>query len=239
MNHVRPDCAAPSTKVVAGGRRGLRISLAWLLTAMACLAVVVSHVSTSWRLQTAQQTIARQQAELRTLRDELGVLEVSDHTKVHVLFVRQQEDKAWRWRVYLPPGRYQMKWAIDDIPRDGLPSNWEAQDIQRIGQLDSALAVDVLLRRAADGKWHWFLRHPHGELKREVPADHVLVSPTQPVAIENELHGRPLEMSDPREPLVLFRYRAVPQAVFDAARAQGNSPDGAFPGVMIWIEPAK
>jgi len=239
MDHVCPEGAAPSTKVEAGGRRGPRVSLAWLLTAMACLAVVVSHVSTSWRLRTAQQTIRRQQAGLRTLRDELGVFEVSDRTKAHVLFVRQLEDKAWRWRVYLPPGRYQMKWAIDAIPQEGLSSDWEGQGFERARQDDSTFVVDVLLRRAADGKWSWFLRHPHGEMKREVPTDHPLVSPAQPLVLENDLRGRQLELSDSREPVVLFRHRAVPQAEFDAAQAQGKRPDGTFPGVIIWIEPAK
>jgi hypothetical protein len=40
------------------------------------------------------RVIARQQAELSRQRSELGVFEVKDRSKAHVIFVRQLDDKA-------------------------------------------------------------------------------------------------------------------------------------------------
>jgi hypothetical protein len=220
---------------------GPRFSLRWLLVAMAFLAVVVSHVNTSLELSRARQLFAQQQFELKRLRDELGVFEISDVTKTHIVFVRQNEEKSWRWRVYLPPGGYMMKWAIDDIPNDGLASRWEGQDFRVNPNERLTFTVDVFLRKGADGTWRVFLRHPWGELKRELPEDHVLLSPTQPVVIVGD-PGRytgQLSVCDPRQPLVFFRYRVIPQSDFDAAQTNGKIPPGPHPGIMVWIEPAK
>jgi hypothetical protein len=234
-----------SPKLASAGsarRPRLRFSLRWLLIAMAFLAVVVSHLNTSLKLRQADATIARQQAQLKQLRNELGVFEITDAAKAHVLFVRQTEDKAWRWRVYLPPsGDYMMKWAIDEIPSEGLSSQWEGQSFQPHPKELSTFNVDVFLRKGADGKWRWFLRYPWGELTRELPDDHVLLAPSQPIVISGDLRNRSAQVTlcDPRKPVVLFRYQLMPQADFDAAQAQGRQPDGPFPGIMVWIEPAK
>jgi len=209
---------------------------------MAFLAVVVSHLNTSLNLRNAQRTISRQQAELKQLREELGVFEVNDRTKAHFIFVRQTEDQAWRWRVYLPAGgNYMMKWATDAIPNEGLSSEWEGQNFQRFPKDDLTFNVDVCLRKGADGKWRWFVRYPWGEFSRELPEEHMLLSPMQPTVTSGDPRRRPgqLTIRDPREPLVLFRYQVKPQADHEAAQAKGQLPVGPYPGIMVWIEPAK
>jgi hypothetical protein len=221
-----------------------RFSLRWLLVATAFVAVVVSHVNTSLNLRRGQRTIEQQQGELKKLRDELGVFEVEDRTKAHVVFVRQTEDKAWRWRLSLPPqGRYMLKWAIDSVASKDLSSQWEGQQFQTLGLDSTTFTVDLFLRKGADGHWRWFLRNTGrlgtGELTREVPADHPLISPSQPIVGRVECNGSGgLTLSDPKEPLVLFRYQLIPQAEFDAAQAPRHEPDGTFPGIIVWIEPA-
>jgi|GEM_PF-4621268 len=237
-----PPQSPQLTDASSSRRPRLRYSLRWLLVAMAFLAVVVSHVKTSLDLSHSRQTISEQQAELKRLRDELGVFEVNDVTKAHVIFVRQTEDKAWRWRVYLPPGsHYMMKWAIDAIPNEDLASEWEGQNFQPHPHELATFNVDVFLRKGADGKWRWFLRYPWGELTRELADDHVLLAPSEPIVISGDPGNRSAQVaiSDPRKPVVLFRYQVMPQADFEAAQGQGRKPDGPFPGIMVWIEPAK
>jgi hypothetical protein len=223
-------------------RSWLRFSLRWLIAAMAFLAVLVSHIKTSLDLRQARREIASQQAELKQLRDELGVFEVTDPAKAHAIFVRRTEDKAWRWRVYLPPGRrYMMKWAVDDIPGRGeLASQWEGQHFEPLPLERSTFNVDLYLRKGADGKWRWFVRYPWGELSRELPETHSVVAPQEPVALNTDIAGRmEVTVSDLREPLVLFRYQVIPQAEFDAAQTQGKMPEGPHDGVQVWIELAK
>jgi hypothetical protein len=134
-----------------------------------------------------------------------------------------------------------LKWAVDAIPNKGLASGWEGQNFQPIPKEFSPFNVDVFLRQGADRKWRWFLRYPWGELTRELPEDHLLVSPKLPIVMHGAPRSRPgqLAVSDPRQPLVLFRYQANPQGGFDAAQAQGMLPEGTHPGIMVWIEPAK
>ena len=233
-----PSIPEPARQASAG--RWPRYSLRWLLAATAFLAVFGSHLNTSLNLRRAQQAIAEQQAELKRLRSELGIFAISDPAKAHVLFVSQPEDKLWRWRVYLPPQRrYLMKWATDDVAGQGLATQWEGQDFQAFAHDDPTFTVDVFLRKGSDGKWRWFLRHPWGELTREVPADHPLVTPMQPIVIRGDPrnNARELELSDPRQPVVLFRYQLIPQAEYDAAQAKGEQPTGPYPGIMVWIEP--
>ena len=219
-----------------------RFSLGALIAVIAFVAISVSHFNTSLNLRHAQEVIARQQAELSRHRSELGVFEVKDRSKAHVIFVRQLDDKAWRWRVYLPPTRrYMMKWATDEVPSEGLSSLWEGQNFQPIPQDSSTFNVDVFLRRGSNGKWRCILRYPWGELTRELPDGHSLISPEHPVVIRGDPGYRPGELilSDLHQPFVLFRYQVVPQTEFDAAQGQGQQPVGMFPGIMVWIEAAK
>jgi len=234
----------PKPRAGAGRWPEPRFSLRGLLAATAFLAVVVSHVNTSLNLRRTERTIAQQHAELKRMRNELGVFDVEERNKAHVLFVRQMDEKAWRWRVYLPSQRrYMMKWAIDDVPDKGLASQWEGQQFQVLGRDDLTFTFDVFLRKGADGKWRWFLRRTgpgsSGELTCDAAADHPLIAPSQPISGRIECGGAgQVTLSDPNEPLVLFRYQFIPQAEYEAAQAQGQQPAGTFPGIIVWIEPA-
>jgi hypothetical protein len=225
------------------GVRRLRYSLAGLMAGAACFIIVVSHINTSIRLRQAEQSVAAQQAELARLRDELGIFDVEDPTQVHSVFVRQMEDKAWRWRVYLPPrGRYMFKWATDEIPGEGLSFQWEGQEFQPALQDPTGFNVDVFLRNDARGVPHWFVRYPWGEFKRAIPEGMSPLSPQEPVGIAGDPHFRPghLIVSDPKQPVVLFRMQMIPEAEAKAAQVKGGGDiDGTFPGIMVWIEPAK
>jgi len=237
-----PFETASQASASSARRPWVRFSLRWLIVAMAFLAVLVSHVKTSLDLRQSQIEINRRQAELKLLRDELGVFEVTDPAKAHVIFVRQNEDKSWRWRVYLPPGGpYMMKWAIDDIPGEGLATQWEGQNFQIRPLESSTFNVDVFLRRGADGRWRWFVRYPWGEKQHELPDNYMLLAPSQPITIISDprLRTASVTTSDLGQPLVLFRYRVIPKVEFDAAQAQGKVPEGPYDGIMVWLERAK
>ncbi|MBC7852588.1 MAG: hypothetical protein IAF94_04045 [Pirellulaceae bacterium] len=105
-----------------------QFSLFTLLLVAIVACVVAAYLGTARRLEEAKATIGRQQADLKArdaeitkLEAELGILTITDPSKVHILALRSKEDWHWRWRVYLPPGK---KWRItqalgERVPKQG------------------------------------------------------------------------------------------------------------------------
>lgn len=71
---------------------------------------------------TARQS-RESRAELRSLRAELGLLNVEDESKINVVSVTQTENKRWKWRIFLPPGHaYDLNLTSISIEESGYPT---------------------------------------------------------------------------------------------------------------------
>jgi len=88
-----------------------QFSLFTLLMVVIFTCVIAAYLGTARRLEEANATVARQQAELKArdeqiarLEAELGKLSIKDPTKVHILTLPSKEDWHFRWRIYLPKG---------------------------------------------------------------------------------------------------------------------------------------
>jgi hypothetical protein len=234
--------APPATIRPATRHRRWRYSLRTAIVAIAFLLVVLSHLKVTFDLRSARTTIARQTKELAELRNELGVFKISDRSKPHVLSVRTLEPNAFRFRVYLPPRRkdYEICCSVGDIQASGVPSDmYEFQAIRNLAndtlvpKVGGTFAVDVFLRKDEEGEMRLYVRHPQGTLQPALPAMHLLLRDDQPQVWRIEPSGPPqVQVLDPREPVVLLRWRASPE---NAAPAGGEFPDDPTDGVMVWI----
>ena len=234
--------APPGTMRPATRQRRWRYSLRTAIVAIAFTLVVLSHIKVTLDLKSARRTIALQTKELAALRDELGVFEIVDPSKPHVLSVRTLEPNAFRFRVYLPPRRkdYEVCCSVGDIPVRGMPSdNYEFQQLQGLSnqalvpKVGGTFAVDVFLRKDEEGKMRLYVRHPQGTLQPALRATHLLLKDDQPQVWRIEPSGPPqLQVLDPREPVVLLRWRVSPES---ASTAAGEFPDDPTDGVMVWI----
>jgi hypothetical protein len=77
-------------------RGGPQFSLLTILLLMALVASGITIVLL-WR------EVGPLRAELRSLRTELGFLNIEDPTKAHAIALQTSETRIWKWRIYLPP----------------------------------------------------------------------------------------------------------------------------------------
>ncbi len=78
--------------------KGLRFSIASLLSLMLILALAASNVVLYSRLRQVEPA-------LEQLRSEVGELTVYDDRLLHAIAVPSFEDSTYRWRIHLPKGR--------------------------------------------------------------------------------------------------------------------------------------
>ena len=106
-----------TSDVAPRGRRGWwQFSLFSLLLLFVIACLIAGYVGQSRRMEEARRELARRDETIKRLRQELGIdedaesaLTVVDPAKVHVVALPSFEEEAWRWKIYLPPGK---KWAI-------------------------------------------------------------------------------------------------------------------------------
>lgn len=61
--------------------------------------------------------------EVHQLRNELGIFEIEDPSKIHAIRMETDDSSLSKFRVYLPEGaRYHVNYAYSDIPEEGVPS---------------------------------------------------------------------------------------------------------------------
>ncbi len=93
----------------------MRFSLKTLIIAVLLVCLGLSLWTVSQQLRTVT-------SELRSHRNELGHLSVTDATKINFISVPQHEDMKWRWRVRLPSGRkYNLCFNTINIAEEGFP----------------------------------------------------------------------------------------------------------------------
>lgn len=85
-----------------------RFSILNMLMLMTIIALAISVVLL-WR------KVGPLRAEVRRLRDEVGVLAVDDESKIHIIRVNTRDELTWKWRVWVPQGKALEVRCTDDI----------------------------------------------------------------------------------------------------------------------------
>jgi hypothetical protein len=223
-----------------------------LLTTIVALAVgLYSSARRNSHLQAINEQV---KAENKQYRDELGIFEIEDPEKLHVLQIPTEGSTPRKYRVYLPPGRrYAARYKVNDIPEQGTT----------LGSFNGTIepgtwVFSIKFDRSQDASGH---PQSHGSftLRREQQSDGnrvnvtgVGVSEHKNDWIVNKETGesafgwteppRELQVLDPSEPLVLYRVRAH-DIVVKTRDAEGELESwstqhlpGEVDGFMWWIE---
>ncbi|MCA9262067.1 MAG: hypothetical protein KDA61_22775 [Planctomycetales bacterium] len=111
-------------------RRFMQFSIRRLLTLFVLVALGVTAY-----LQ--QRELIPLRAEVRALRREAGRLSVDDPARVTAIGIETFNQWAWRWRVWIPPGKnWELKFVAHDIPRfDNVPEDerpFPTKDVSRL-----------------------------------------------------------------------------------------------------------
>lgn len=226
-----------------------------LLTTIVALAVGL--FSSARRNAHLMAVNAEIRAANKEYRDELGIFEIEDPAKMHVLQIPTEEGAARKYRVYLPPGRrYSAYYKVNGIPDKGTTAGSFNGTLEP-GNWVFSIKFDRSRDRATGQP------QPHGSftLRQEQQLDGnrvnvtgVGVSEHQNDWIVNKETGetsfawmeppRELRLMGADEPLVLYRARAN-SVVVKSRNAQGKLESwstqhipGEVDGFLWWIESA-
>jgi type II secretory pathway pseudopilin PulG len=223
-------------------RRWFRFSLISLLTVVAIVGLGAAYVSISLQLartdrllQDAQLKSQAQQREIDKLRSELGLITVTEPTKIHILALATLDEHHWKWRVYLPAtasSSHALKLAIGKIPATGF-------DAKTVGECHlgatGELTVEAFLRRDQAGKNVFTVQVPGMAVKlNRNLTDQQAEELSRGTNLEVAGTGT-TEIIDNAGPIRLLRER-VPQP--DPNRPGQVIYDGGEPsfGILLWLQ---
>jgi hypothetical protein len=118
---------------------------------------VFAFVLTVWTSAKQFRENRRLRAENRLLRNEVGTLtiEAGDEDKFHAIEIPSFDERTWRWRVYVPPGkRSYLRAMIGKIPLYGFP---KAKMHQELLLSSGEQVVTVALGQTEVRGWNWHL----------------------------------------------------------------------------------
>lgn len=190
-----------------------------------------SHWVTSWRLFDLQQRFQREQG-----------LQIDDDKKIYVLGEQTYVPRTWQWKVYLPPGIYEVGSNIISVPRVGLPKKDSLFSEKKRGGRVYTVHLSVLPR--SDGRWQQELSvrtSSSGGIDKLLPPGQGIESIGETgfyrgVGTHPD-QGREFDRSDT---VVLLRYRIDKSIPIDDERNRNRKvqPPETGTGAMVWIAPA-
>jgi hypothetical protein len=194
------------------------------------LLLFVLLVAMGLSLAVTARRMLRAEAELAEYRRECGILKVENPTMLHAVALWTPEPGRWRWRVHLPPGRYDLCWSTTGIPLHGLPKPEHGISDNLPAELAGFADVSaVAYKDPLDGVW-----------KYRVSFGCIAMSQRMPVSLPNESAwqtfgiqcGDEPAIVSPAEPLVLLRKRVVEEG---NRGVSFQSDLDVTDGLMLWI----
>ncbi len=201
-----------------------------LLTAVVCLGI--SHFSVSRRN-------ARLESELSELRSQMGLLQAADDGQIYATALPTYGPLQWRWRVQLPiEGRYRIKYAFEQVPVSGLPTNSKAHDSVFLDPRRKPIPggepfiLAIALFKDDNDSWKVTVDANSGR-----SSTWPIRNPPEALGSSNgwtsKVYGKNETISAPNtEPLTLLSYRRAKELPNDRITVDMNPTDG----IMFWIE---
>ena len=161
--------------VIPLGLKNIKISLSTFFLIVALVALSVSNYVSLTQL-------SRAKGQLDKFRRELGV-PIDDPTLVHILPSSTPRDLTWKWKIYLPEGRFKLNYGTEYwMP----PANWhEAMRGSHTKSINGPIDFTVTATANRNDHEKWQIRIETSDFEGGV---HVLSGLNQKV--EDWLEGR-------------------------------------------------
>lgn len=207
-------------------KRGFRFSLRTAFVAITLIPLILAQIQSARELASLRK-------EVTHLREESGYFEIKDPNKIYVLALRSQEEKNFRWRIYLPPNiMWRKKMAVGNIPATGF-ANSSASLSSGSTSSGESQTIEVAVRRNLNGELQLKFITGSGSTAQNIQdKDLRWLDPTQscPVSVHQAGMGGVQEFS-PDEPIELLRMRVIP--------IQEDGTTGPIPertdGILVYI----
>jgi hypothetical protein len=149
-----PSIVVPPSPPVRARRFGLRFSLLTLcgLVLVACFAaaywgVTRREAAAVQRAALLAERVETQQREIERLKAELGYLTINDPAKIHVLQLPTRDNYHWKWRIYLPEGRWKVFQGAGGVRPQGFDNVAHSMSSLEAGEF----TLEALVDRSPDG----------------------------------------------------------------------------------------
>lgn len=229
------EASAPTTEP--------RSPLAMIFAVLIIVALIASNLLTAGYAMRIHRLLDFQQEEVRTYRNQLGMLNVDDPSKAYYLKIEDSAEGHWEWQIYLPEGSlYRLNIATGEIPATGFPSE-DVHVLLKPGETTVIVDVDHV------DKEGWKLEvnsimHANG--MHWVRSDEKTFASQQEMGWNDDYHDstrrslyEPLkdqvEFSH-TEPTSLLRRRQWRGDVKQGERVDESLPSD---GIVFWLEPTK
>ncbi len=204
-----------------------RFSLLNALLSMTIVALAICVIQL-WR------EVGPLRAEVRRLRDEVGVLVVDDKSKIHIIRVNIRDELAWKWRIWIPQGKAIEVHYTDDIgSKAGATASGSIATSSGSIWLREAGENVVEFRIDKDrrtDRWNGTLHATNDRVgKYEQPWVTWSATSTTSSGI-----GTKTESFEPGKRIELIR-----RVVTEGAVAGKSKPTATPSGFAIWIDPTK
>ena len=187
-------------------------------------------------LVVSTRELVQLRAENAKLRVETGVLKVTDRERVWVLQLKALDDMTWRWKVYLPPGRWTLRAVTEEIPKTGFPTARIGHvaaytHVEKVGRV---VQVEAAVRKAPDGRWQLITNLDGPGMRKVLRERHALTMAHK--KYESGAAGANRERAFELDgPIVVLKVRAA------ALSSEYNYsvrpvPDEPCDGLMLWLE---
>ncbi|MFN3152586.1 hypothetical protein [Bremerella sp.] len=136
METAQPVAENQKTK-----KRRFRFSIGTMVLLTAIIALVISHLMTSWEL-------AETQDEVRRAYSEAGMFHINNPDNLYVLPIRQPLLYVWQWRIQVPEGRKYRTDLTEFVPGEGYP-----KEVWPVDLIPGDNLLTIQLVRSETGKW--------------------------------------------------------------------------------------
>ena len=210
-----------------------------MLLTIVIVALCVAQFAAIRQVREVSAINQRLSAENEKLRAEAGYLQVDDPDKVAVLRVPELDELTWRWKVFLPKGKWSLNCLTQSIPSEGVPNG------ASVGPVDGGREVlmSATVRQGADGKWQFRAKLNTAQIGNPLDESHRLIAPRIHPAIASGFSGQSTDIAgdelqesfDPEQPIVLIRLRAHEVVELPGGGARTKVDPKSSDGIMVWL----
>ncbi len=206
-----------------------RISILTALLLMTIVGMVFAVIHVRNRAASLELELRKLTYENRQLRDEVGALSIDDPSKIHAIRVRTEDDRTWKWRVWVPEGMtVEVRYQCGDVPRAGVPRGQSGALLNSGEQW-----VSMKVRRDRSGKnWMAYIETKSGSNGSSIKNESQWFDwDNMAVSVDGVDYTTKVDV-DESKPFILERHRAA--KVNSSAEIKKMATTAA--GFIVWLE---
>ena len=205
-----------------------RFSLATILLLLTIAALVVSHVRMSRQLAVRDAQVQVAQAEVEMLWKEVGYLDVTDKTKLHIVATPPHLDMVWRWKVFVPAAQ---PYQIHSLIKRSSGGSATSTSLLQAG----ASIVEYAIYKGPQGNWKGKLTVVYGGATASTGSPLPDWFDSIRTSRSGLLHADGTHQYEVDRPVTLLDLTATPSSPDEAATDQ-DVPETT---IKVWVEPVK